>query len=741
MEKLRSFVDLGIRIDRIENLNQPLEYVVVVTDGPVSDLGRVHSFSVDEIREKLEIMVPVCKEFNDPSQVTSVLDRDITEGRAELLPYSASAINPLIRQVGSLLFNTIFPPASSVRRCYVNSLKQLQPDQNLRLKLNVHESLSNWPWEFMMYEGDDFGSSDQYFIQLDRRTSIIRYLGNTSGLVPYVLKDNGPLKMVLVTSDPKNQEYSDITKAIEGQLKAVLNALEPLQRKGILDIQVIEGPSTMEKLTNPSMEGTSILHFICHGDIDEAGRPFLLMSDRWERPICIYHDMLRAALTPGSLRLVVLNACRTGRTVVDNPIASLAYSLALGINVPAIIAMKGQISVESAEIFAEGFYRALAHNLPVDVAVSQACLRIFVRGNRIEWAIPMLVMKSTNGKLFDLPFIEQLRELDRTEDELEERYMRSVQLQEEKHYLESIQLLTELETKRPGYRNVSQRITEVRVLYIAQQKDLFRLCLNNGNWEEARSICENIAVYDEAAATELIERLNSAESMVFIPAGKFIRGLTEEQAEMIVQRLKLTGTPRDVLLQNKAEEVELPAFYIDRYPVTNEEFNNFVMSEDYKTKAEREGKPLTWRILGEGKPTHPVVYVSWEDAETYAVWAGKRLPTADEWEKAARGEDGRLYPWGDLYDIEKCNTFESKKSFHTTEIGSFDAGKSPFGVYDMVGNIAEWTSTSMTHEEKKVILGGSWRMTCEVFGLPSLRREAEKNFLREDIGFRCAKDA
>lgn len=133
--------------------------------------------------------------------------------------------------------------------------------------------------------------------------------------------------------------------------------------------------------------------------------------------------------------------------------------------------------------------------------------------------------------------------------------------------------------------------------------------------------------------------------------------------------------------------VELPAFYIDRYEVTNRQFKKFVKATGYKAQGNWEEAATDDRL------DHPVIRVSFYDCEAYAHWAGKRLPTADEWEKAARGGDLRLYPWGGTEpDYTKFNCVESGLS-NTAPVGSFPKGASPYGVEDMAGNVWEWVDT------------------------------------------------
>lgn len=167
------------------------------------------------------------------------------------------------------------------------------------------------------------------------------------------------------------------------------------------------------------------------------------------------------------------------------------------------------------------------------------------------------------------------------------------------------------------------------------------------------------------------------------------------------------------------------------------------------------------RTWPEGKADHPVVFVSWMDADAYCRWTGKRLPTDEEWEKAARGEDGRRFPWGQQFAVELANTPQRWKELgregDTLPVGSFPAGRSPYGLYDMSGNVWEWTaswhqaypgnhSKSVSYGETyKTLKGGSWWdcsfYRCGISAPVYNRAFFLKTTRNSSFGFRCARSA
>ena len=212
------------------------------------------------------------------------------------------------------------------------------------------------------------------------------------------------------------------------------------------------------------------------------------------------------------------------------------------------------------------------------------------------------------------------------------------------------------------------------------------------------------------------------DAMVEVPAGEFI-------------------------YQDGKAKIEKP-YMIDVYPVTNSQFRKFIEAGGYTNleywsaegqkwlKGSKAAAPGYWGDQGWNKPELPVVGVSFYEAEAYAKWSGKRLPTEKEWERAARGTHGKVYPWGDEFDRERCNTAESGIG-RTTRVTKCPNGISPEGCYDMAGNVWEWTATQYD-KGTYVLRGGSW-----FFNLEYARCAFRLRFYPFDrlnyVGFRCAR--
>lgn len=239
--------------------------------------------------------------------------------------------------------------------------------------------------------------------------------------------------------------------------------------------------------------------------------------------------------------------------------------------------------------------------------------------------------------------------------------------------------------------------------------------------------------------------------MVLVPAGEILMG----------------SAPSDGLAEadeRPRHRVTLPAFHLDKCEVSNGQYRAFLkaVGKGGHASCERSEPPgkdhtpntATWNDAEWSAARLPVVNVDWYDAAAYSAWAGKRLPSDAEWEKAARGVEGRIYPWSDIWGRSRANSSESGRRY-TVEVGSLPAGASPYGAGEMAGNVWEWERES--HDERgdaggprentpgpsngssRVLRGGSWA------SLPGFLRSASRGRVDPSnrinyFGFRCVQD-
>jgi formylglycine-generating enzyme required for sulfatase activity len=248
--------------------------------------------------------------------------------------------------------------------------------------------------------------------------------------------------------------------------------------------------------------------------------------------------------------------------------------------------------------------------------------------------------------------------------------------------------------------------------------------------------------------------------MVRIPAGKFLMGTTEELAQRLVR--EQDGKDKErweewFELEQPQHTVELSEYSIGKYPITNREYQAFVSDIGYTPPHDWNGDQFPAE-----KGSHPVVNVSWNDATAYCKWLSEktkkqyRLPTEAEWEKAARGEIGFIYPWGNEFDLQKANTSEANNG-GTSEVGRFSPqGDSPYGCADMVGNVWEWCNDWLNEDEYEkrvdkivknphgpptgtyhILRGGSFNFNC-IGSRCAIRESADPYVSVNNNGFRVA---
>lgn len=229
------------------------------------------------------------------------------------------------------------------------------------------------------------------------------------------------------------------------------------------------------------------------------------------------------------------------------------------------------------------------------------------------------------------------------------------------------------------------------------------------------------------------------EGMILVPAGAFSMGTNQTDNTDDNQG---TNTPLNNNDERPKHAVTTKAFFLDQTEVTNAQYKRFCDATNYPPPPQWIGGKFP-----DGQGNFPVTRVNWFEARAFALWSGKRLPTESEWEHAARGVDGRTFPWGEVWDGQHV-VWDSGP----VAVGSKPLGASPYGALDMAGNVAEWTDSWFDAYPKsptkqpdfgkktlKVVRGGAW------YGASSLAqtfyrqvcRPAQRNMW---IGFRCAKD-
>ena len=577
----------------------------------------------------------------------------------------------LVQTLGQAFFDFLF--GGEVGQLYRASQGMAaQQGRGLRLKLRLQApELAALPWE-LLYDG-----RQGEHLALSTRTPLVRYLPVAHP--PQPLQVQPPLQILAVVGHmPPGQDLD-----VDQERSRMETALAELRQRGLVALSWAQNQSWRELQRTLRQGPWHVVHFIGHGafhqERDEGA--VLLADDEGQGHWFTATQFGRLLADQSALRLVLLNACEGGRGSDQDVFASTGATLVRR-GAPAVISMQHEISDRAALEFTRAFYEALADALPVDLAVTEARKAIsLLAPDSVEWATPVLHMRSPEGRLFELVKAGHRRGL---------------------------------------HRDPPPRSARAQIRVLSTQPSGARILATSP-----------VRRANPGPETPLLEL-----DWVAIPPGEFFMGSDPAR------------DPKAKPEEQPPSSVYLPRFHMARTPVTNAQYKRFVDATHHRL-------PEHWinGAIPPGKEDHPVVYVSWYDAWAFCEWAGVRLPEEPEWEKAARGTDGRLYPWGNgLPDRSRCN-FNGNEG-DTTPVTNYPAGASPYGVLDMAGNVLEWTGSlflpypyqprfehqDRRSEEPRVARGGAyprhpdlvWHVRC------AGRFALEPGFRSPWVGFRVA---
>ena len=294
----------------------------------------------------------------------------------------------LLENFGGQLFETVF--SGPVGECLERSRMTAESkDAGLRIRLRLPGTLANVPWEYLY-------DAEHGFLGLDPETALVRHLELPAPVRPFQISP--PLRILAMISAPTDTAGLEV----EQEWDRLNDTLGDLVRRGLVTVDRLES-GNLAALQRPlRLTEYHVLHFIGHGGYDENAQDGALAlegADGKTRLVTGRDLGMMIRNRRRSLRLVVLNACEGARSAQDDPFGGVAQAL-VHQGIPAVIAMQFEISDTAAISFSQSFYQAIADGLPVDVATVEARRAMFAEGNEIEWATPVLYLRSTDGRVF-----------------------------------------------------------------------------------------------------------------------------------------------------------------------------------------------------------------------------------------------------------------------------------------------------------------------------------------------------
>jgi formylglycine-generating enzyme required for sulfatase activity len=725
-----TYLDFELEIGQGEGRKYP----VVVVRSPAGEARETMRFPYDELALENRLLM-----------LQNALLR--SGGKYRLMP---SPEEQAVQEFGGSLFEALL--AGEARSRYdVSQRVAAEQDKGLRLKLRIQPpELAALPWEFL------YDPRQADYVCLSRSTPVVRYLELPQPIQPLTVAP--PLRILGMIAAPHDLPPLDVMR----EKQRLEKAIEGVQARGLVEMAWLEG-QTWRDLQRVLRAGPwHVFHFVGHGGFDrQADEGFIALVDDEGDTYRLKAGLLGRLLADhGSLRLAVLNACegaRGGRRDIFSSTASILVQR----GIPAVVAMQYEITDRAAIELGHAFYEALAEGMPVDAALAEARKAVSLAvTNSVEWGTPVLYMRSPDGMLFTPQMERKAREQAAKEEagrEVEQLPAKKAErIAADKPEVERVEpeLLEPIGRKKTAWR---QRylpylivVGLLAVILVVGRVVVIRLVGGADRSTSKPQPPPNASLHNTWTRT------TDGMAMVYVPGGTFEMGSTQAELDAAVDQCESDRGSDQCEHERLDDEtplhsVTLDGFWIDQTEVTNAQYARCVAAGACRPPSESSSY-LRTRYYGASQyDNHPVIWVTWNDTRTYCGWAGGRLPTEAEWEYAARGPDGRVYPWGnDSPNVTLLNY--NWNVGDTTEVGSYPEGKSWVGALDMAGNAWEWVNdwyaddyyakasaenpTGPDVGNRKVLRGGAW--SRDPVNLRSAYRDKNfPDFSYYNVGFRC----
>jgi len=633
-EMFVTYLDFELEIGR----GRGRQYPVLVTHSPVGEAQATMRFPYDE----------------SALQKRLVVVRNALLG-AELGPgQSLSPEELVVRDFGRDLFDALF--TGEVRHCFEQSMEQAwQEDKGIRLKLRFQPpDLAALPWEFL------YDPRQSEYICLSGNVALARYLQPPQAVPPLSLSP--PLRVLAVIARTGDSESADVAREKE----QVETAFQGLQARGLVELTWLEAPTRYHLQEAMQRGDWHVFQFFGQDDFSRRDRfgdksDAAPVGEEGDIQWLSVADLPRLLAKHASLRVVLLNVRGVERVDQPRNFFSSTATLLVRQGTPAVLTVPYEISDEAEIKLFRVFYEALALGIPADAAGAGARKAISATvANAVEWGALALFMGSPDGLVFS-----PKGEFDSVQTETVEEPPQA-----------AVELETSVEAPEPVQDEMPAHVSELEPAPVPVIPPQVAEEPADEPAPEPEQPPQEPALEPEppVRTPQPIE-----PDLVHIPAGEFLMGSDPEKDQRAYEA------------EQPQHRIYLPDYHIARTPITNAQYAAFLEASGYEA-------PNHWvdGELPDDKEDYPVVYISWYDATAYCKWLSKkdnqtyRLPSEAEWEKAARGTDGGIYPWGDVWDADHCNSKESGPD-DVTLVDAYPDGASPYGILDMAGNLWEWT--------------------------------------------------